>query len=79
MRGSRRPCLVLAARLQVEFVDLPEVEVVREGEHAHLLDEVQLARAVEVEDGREGARVAVEEVLVVRLGGIRRSRNNFSH
>ena len=60
---------MLAARLQVEFVDLPEVEVVGEGEHAHLLDEVQLARAVEVEDGREGARVAVEEVLVVRLGG----------
>ena len=59
------PSLVLAARLEVELVDLPEVEVVGEGEDAHLLDQVQLARAVKVEDGGEGARVAVEEVLVV--------------
>ena len=59
--------LVLAAGLQVELVDLPEVEVVGEGEDAHLLDEVQLARPVKVEDGGEGARVTVEEVLVVRL------------
>ena len=59
---------MLAAGLQVELVDLPEVEVVRECEHAHLLDEVKFACAVEVEDGGEGARVAVEEVLVVRLG-----------
>ena len=62
------PSLVLAARLEVELVDLPEVEVVGEGEDAHLLDQVQLARPVKVEDGGEGARVAVEEVLVVRLG-----------
>ena len=61
------PSLVLAARLEVELVDLPEVEVVGEGEDAHLLDQVQLARPVKVEDGGEGARVAVEEVLVVRL------------
>ena len=65
--------LVLAAGLQVELVDLPEVEVVGEGEHAHLLDEMQFARAVKVEDGGEGARVAVEEVLVVRLAGQERS------
>ena len=64
----RSPSLVLAAWLEVELVDLPEVEVVGEGEDAHLLDQVQLARPVKVEDGGEGARVTVEEVLVVRLG-----------
>ena len=58
---------MLAAWLEVELVDLPEVEVVGEGEHAHLLDEMEFARAVKVEDGGEGARVAVEEILVVRL------------
>ena len=63
----RSPSLVLAAWLEVELVDLPEVEVVGEGEDAHLLDQVQLARPVKVEDGGEGARVTVEEVLVVRL------------
>ena len=34
-----------------------------EGEHAHLLDQVQLAGAIEVEDGRERARMSVKEEL----------------
>ncbi len=57
--------LVLAAGLQEDLVDHPVLEVVAEGEDAHLVDDVELAGAVEVEDGVEGARMAVEEVLVV--------------
>lgn len=57
--------LVLATRFEVELVDAPVVEVVAEGDNAHLFDQVQLAGAVKVQDRAEGARVAVEEVLVV--------------
>jgi len=57
--------LVLAARLQVDLVDAPEVEVLREGHDAHLVDDVEPAGPVEVEHGVEGPRVPVEEVLVV--------------
>jgi len=57
--------LVLAARLQVELVDAPEVEVVGESQDAHFLHQMKLARSIEVEDGGEGARMPVEEVLVV--------------
>ncbi|TNN42629.1 hypothetical protein EYF80_047184 [Liparis tanakae] len=56
----------LAARLQVDLVDAPVVQLLAEGQGAHLLHHVQLPRAVEVEDGGEGHRVAVEEVLVLR-------------
>ena len=55
----------LAAGLQVDLVDAPVVQLLAEGQRAHLLHHVQLARAVEVEDGGEGAGVAVEEVLAV--------------
>ena len=55
----------LAAGFQVDLVDAPEVQLLTEGERAHLLHHVQLARAVEVKDGGEGSRVSVEEVLVV--------------
>ncbi len=40
---------VLAARLEVQLVDAPVGEIVTEGHHAHLVDEVQLARPVEAE------------------------------
>ena len=60
--------LVLAAGLQVQLVDAPVLQVVTESEHAHLLHQVEFARAIKVEDGAEGARMTVEEVLVVRLG-----------
>ena len=39
-----------------------------ESQHTHVLVDVELPRPVEVEDGVEGARVAVEEVLVVEDG-----------
>lgn len=55
----------LAAGLQVDLVDAPEVQLLAEGERAHLLHHVQLPGAVEVKDGGEGAGVSVEEVLVV--------------
>lgn len=57
--------LVLTARLQVELVDAPVLQVVAEGEHTHLVHQVQLARPVEVEDGAEALGVSVEEVFVV--------------
>lgn len=55
----------LAARFQVDFVDAPVVELLAEAERAHLLHHVQPPSTVEVEDGGEGAWVAVKEVLVV--------------
>lgn len=55
----------LAAGFQVDLIDAPEVQLLTEGERAHLLHHVQLARAVEVKDGGEGSRVSVKEVLVV--------------
>ena len=39
-----------------------------ESEDTHLIRHVKLARPVEVEDGVEGPRVAVKEVLVVEEG-----------
>ena len=51
--------------LHVNLVDEPVVEVVAEGHDAHLVDHVELPGAIEVEHRVEGARVAVEEVLVV--------------
>ncbi len=42
-------------------------QVVAEGQDAHLVSDVEPLGAVEVEHGLEGARVAVEEVLVVNL------------
>jgi hypothetical protein len=60
-----RVVLILAAGLQEDLINHPVLQVVAEGQHAHLINDVELPRAVEVEDGVEGARVAVEEVLVV--------------
>ena len=55
---------LLAARFYVQLVDGPVGEVVAEGQHAgRLVDHVQLAGAVEVDDGAERARMAVEEEL----------------
>ena len=59
---------MLAAGLQVQLINAPVLEVLAEGQDTHLLHQMQLARAVEVEDGGKGARVAVEEVLVVGQG-----------
>lgn len=55
----------LAAGLQVDFVDAPVVKLLAEAQRAHLLHHVQSPSAVEVEDGGEGAWMAVKEVLVV--------------
>lgn len=55
----------LAAGLQVDLVDAPEVQLLAEREGAHLLHHVQLPGAVEVQDGGEGAGVSVEKVLAV--------------
>lgn len=57
---------MLAAGLQVQFVDAPVLQVITKREHAHLVDDVQLAGAIEVQDGAEALRMSVEEVLVVR-------------
>lgn len=56
---------VLTARLEVELVHAPVLEVVAEGDDTHFFDQVQLTRPVEVEDGREGSRMPVEEVFVI--------------
>lgn len=55
----------LAARLQVDLVNPPVVQLLAEGEGAHLLHHVQLARAVKVQNGGEGPRVPIEKVLVL--------------
>lgn len=57
--------LVLATRFQVEFIDAPVFQIIREGDDAHLLHQVKFTRSVEIQDGRKGARVAVEEILIV--------------
>jgi len=54
---------VLAARLEVQLVDAPVLEVVGERQHAHLLDEVQLTGAVEIQHGRERSRVTIKVKL----------------
>jgi len=51
---------VLAAGLEVQLVDAPVLEVVGERQNAHLLNEVKLSCTVEVEHGRERARVTIE-------------------
>lgn len=40
--------LVLATRLQVQLVHAPVLQVVAERQHAHLVDQMQFARPVEV-------------------------------
>ena len=67
---------MLATRFEVEFVDSPIFEIVREGDDAHLFDQVQFTRPVEIEDRREGARMAVEKVLVVHQGIVVAEFNN---
>ena len=57
--------LEVAARLERVLVDAPVEQVVVERECAHVVDQVQLARAIQVEHGVEGGRVAIEEELVV--------------
>lgn len=57
---------MLATGLQVQFVDAPVLQIITKRQHAHLVHDVQLAGAVEVQDRAEAFRVAVEEVLVVR-------------
>ena len=54
---------MLAARLQIQLVDAPVFQVVGERQYADVVDQVQLACPVEVQHGREGARVTVEEEL----------------
>ena len=60
--------LYLTTRFEPVLVNLPVLEVSAEGHNAHLVDHVELVGAVKVEYGLEGARVAVEEVLVLGEG-----------
>lgn len=55
----------LAARLQINLINTPVIELLSERERAHLLHHVQLPSAIEVQDARERARVPVEEVLIL--------------
>ena len=57
--------LVDAAHLQVQLLDLPELQVVREVEDADLVQDVEAVSSVEVEDAVEGGGVAVEVDLVL--------------
>jgi len=54
---------VLTARLDEQLVHTPVVKVVGERQCADLVNEVQLAGAVKLDDGTERARMSVEEVL----------------
>jgi len=56
---------MLAARFQVELVHAPVLEVVAEGDDAHLFNQVELTGSVEVENRWEGSRMPVEEVFVI--------------
>lgn len=55
----------LAARLQVDLIDAPVIELLAEWQRAHFLHHVQLSSSVKIQDRRERARVSVEEVLVL--------------
>ena len=57
--------LVNAANLEIELLDLPELQVVREVEDADLVQDVEAVSSVEVEDAVEGGGVAVEVDLVL--------------
>lgn len=67
-RASRVP--VPAAGVDAELVDAPVLDLLKEGERAQLLHDVQAAGAVVVQDVAECLRAAVEEVLVVHGVGI---------
>ena len=58
---------LLTARLQVELVNAPVVQVLFEGHRAALLSQVEFARPVEVDDGPEVPGMSVKVVLVVLL------------
>ena len=58
---------LLTARLQVELVNAPVVEVLFEGYRTALLSQVKFPRPVEVDDGPEVPGMSVEVVLVVLL------------
>lgn len=55
----------LAAGLQVDLIHPPVVQLLAEGQGAHLLHHVQLASTVEVQDWGECPRVPVKEVLIL--------------
>lgn len=54
----------LAAGLQVDLVNIPVVQLLAKWQGTHLLHHVELARAVEVQDGGEGPWVPVKEVFI---------------
>lgn len=55
---------LLAAGFHVQLVYAPVLQVVTKGQDAHFLHKVQLSRSIEVQDGGEGARMAVKEKFV---------------
>ena len=56
---------LLTARLQIELIDAPVVQVLLEGHRAALLSQVKFPRPVEVDDGPEVPGMSVKVVLVV--------------
>lgn len=62
--------LVLATALEIELVDAPICEIVAERQHAHLVYQVELAGAIEIEDRAERLWMPIKEVLVVDQGVI---------
>ena len=54
---------MLTARLKVEFIDTPVLEVVGERKNTHLFYEMQLPGSIEVEDRSECSRMPVEVEL----------------
>ena len=58
---------LLTARLQVELVNAPVVQVLFEGYRTALLAQVKLPGSVEVDDGPEVPGMSVKVVLVVLL------------
>ena len=56
---------LLTARLQVQFINAPVVQVLLEGYRTALLSQVKFPSPVEVDDGPEVPGMSVEVVLVV--------------
>ena len=57
--------LVLTTGLQVNLVNLPVLEVIGKGHHAHLIHHVKTARTVKVQNRIETSWMTVKEIFVV--------------
>ena len=57
--------LVLTTGLQVNLVNLPVLEVIGKGHHAHLIHHVKIARTVKVQNRIETSWMTVKEIFIV--------------